>query len=132
MGIHLALLLHQTSVGSCRKSHQNGPFHVVYEEMDSVSLWEGKRLLDLVPSPRLTPGKTSLTDCGFFSRWFSEIQAFMGIFSQVDSSRSYLSYHTGDPCLLPEKLTTEPLISAIFQYEKESILKSTLVLNAIS
>lgn len=72
MDIHLALLLHQTSVGSCRKSHQNGPFHVVYEEIDSVSLWKGKRLLDLEPSPRLTPGKTrgttttSLTDCTFF------------------------------------------------------------------
>lgn len=60
-----------------------------------------------------------LTGSGFFSRQFSEIRLLwkddVGVFRQVDSPNTHISHHTGDPCLLPGKLITKPLISAIFQ-----------------
>lgn len=68
MSVHLALLPHQTPAGSCRKSHQNGPFGVVCGEMDSVSLWEGKWSQGLVPCPGLALRKARVTTTTYLHR----------------------------------------------------------------
>ena len=80
----MTLPLHQTPVRRCRKCCHNGPFHAVYEEMDKQCQLVGRlEVSGIGVLPWVGPGEDKsnqqhfLTDSGFFSRQFSEIQAFV-------------------------------------------------------